>query len=188
MILPVLISWSVLSSAIALATAHPQAKPKSANKFKHDAQIKLIYDKAQDQTVVVLEPYPLAVDPANNFGYSELLMKAYFKYPGRTPREPETITFDFIWSGYDFRFEKRTKVTAKLDGQQVDLGEAERVAARGAPEGGEDQRLVLFVPYDLFTRIINTKSDRVELNMRGYFYFNKQTLEALRQVASRARP
>jgi hypothetical protein len=188
LILPVLITCSALTSALGLAPATAQTKPNSSKKFKHDARITQIYDKAQDQTIVVLEPYPLVVDPANNFDFSELAMKVYFKYPGTTPRPPESVTFDFVWSGYDFRFEKRTKVTVKLDGKQVDLGEAERVAARGAPEGGEDQRLVLFVPYDLFTRIINTRSDRVELHMRGYFYFDKQTLEALRHVASRAHP
>ena len=113
-------------------------------------------------------------------------MTVSFTYGGAVPSRPEIVTFDFVWMSYDWQFNKRNIVTAKIDKDRVDLGEAEKVGYLGLPEGRKREELVLPLSYNLFIRLINAKKNPVELRMgKAYFYLNKRTLEALRDLASR---
>ena len=118
--------------AIQASGALPQPRPK----FKHNAKIRSTYNRAKDETLVLLyQLEPVPVDPAYDFIYSELTMTVSFTYRGAVPSRPEIVTFDFVWMSYDWQFNKRSIVTAKIDKDRVDLGEAEKVGYLGLPEG-----------------------------------------------------
>ncbi len=164
---------------------NPSAQSKA--KFKHTARIRSTYDKSKNETLVILDQIdPLPVDPAYGFDFSDLRMSVYFTYQGTIPTKPETINLTFNWTSYDWKFNKKNTVTAKVDGKRLDLGTANMSDYLGLPGGRKGEVLVLSVPYLLFVQIITSTNKNVELHMgRAYFYFNKPTLEALRDLASR---
>lgn len=182
-----------LTLAVALifaCVASGAAQDKGAKtKFKHSGKIQATYDRAQDRTVVAIQPYSVNVnhdDPIDS-----VAIAAGFIYPGQTlASRPQFIEFGVISQtrdGWKFEQEKDRALTLVIDGEAINLGSMKLVTARrftlGALYYRED--LAFVMPYEGFVRMANAKKVVVKVG-KTELKLKNEHLEAMRDLLSRA--
>lgn len=102
---------------------------------KESTRVKVSYDKSADETTVslplwtVLEmPGTIEVRTPNGttkLPSETLRMTAFFTYPGKTSVKPDHVRFGFLsLAARDPKYRDERKLSAKIDGRVIDLGEA----------------------------------------------------------------
>ncbi len=153
--------------------------------FRHDQDIETQFDKKSDTTKVEIRRMLVPVISIRND--PTLNLSIYFTYPGRTPKRPESIVLGFISVTTEQvrKFQDFRELKVSLDGKTESLGTPELLEGKILPRAYREV-LAMYLPYQTFLRIINTKQERVELWLgRVNFLLNWKHLEALRDLASR---
>ena len=189
------------------AAQEPAAQRQGARKFKYKGKIKTQYDRAKDETLVLLWPLTLeqrdgsveAVFPAEGGAVrrlpGEILQAmAYFTYPGKTFAAPEFVTLGFKATVYERRvLNDGAELVVESDGERVTLGRV-RLTGRSPSTAIQTERLQYYdelvelpVTRELFTRLVNARKVRASLDGR-WVSIPENHLEALRDLAGRAAP
>ncbi|MDQ1610522.1 MAG: hypothetical protein QOG00_453 [Pyrinomonadaceae bacterium] len=181
----------ILTVAIIFAcVASGAAQDKGAKtKFKHSGKIQATYDRAQDRTVVAIQPY--AVNINHDDPLDSIAIAAGFIHPGQTlASQPQFIEFGVISqtrNGWKFEQEKDRALTLVIDGEAINLGEMKLITARrftlGALYYRED--LAFTMPYEGFVRMVNAKKVVVKVG-KTELKLKNEHLEAMRDLISRA--
>ena len=167
-------------------------------------KIKTVYDKAKDETLMVLMPMMVSVIPGTidasfpaegatmRLPSAELRMTAYFSFPGKTLITPKQIVLGFQSLTQDkTKFAQERELTVTADGSQLNFGEM-TITDRRIDSGIQlrdttfyRETLELPVAYEDFLRI--TKAAKVSVRL-GKTNFDLQSgqLQSLRALAEKA--
>jgi hypothetical protein len=201
-----IIGPGALSLLIGLATfAQNPASSKQPNPtFKHHAEIVSVYDKAKDETAVVMHWYRVswpsgtdiynrgtAVDQARY----ELSIQAAFSYPGRSIKTiPANIQFEVrVWHPGKsfFRTQAMPELTANVNREQISLGRILLVKTKTFVDIDNGrvsiEHVSAFFTYQGLRRLI--EANEVTMSAGDLtFSLKDHHLEALRDLASRMSP
>ena len=184
------------------------AVPK--RKFKHRAELVSVYDKAKDQTVVMMRWYRVnwpRYDEKHldiyNRPYSEqsrqdnyLHIQAAFAYPGRNlTTSPGAVQFDIQIKregSSGFKSQDMPELRAVVDGEHISLGKTLLVSSKTAVTIVRPRQLSYEVLSARFTyqgllRLVNAKKVVMKIGQLE-FELEDTHLEALRDLASRMVP
>lgn len=124
-----------------------------------------------------------------------LLMQIFFTYPGKSPSVPRTVAFLFTSQDSSPRYNTHRNLVAEIDGEKVDLGQADLVQTREENyslqkilSGGEQYVKEIFgiaAPYEAFMRMSRAKKLKLKLNKTD-ISFNSCNIEALQNLVSQA--
>ncbi|MEP7337802.1 MAG: hypothetical protein ABI977_08655 [Acidobacteriota bacterium] len=125
-----------------------------------------------------------------------LLMQIFFTYPGKSPRVPRTVALLFTSQDSSPRYNTYRNLVAVIDGEKVDLGQADLVQTREENyslqkilSGGEEYVKEIFgiaVSYESFVRMSQAKRLKVKLNKTD-IPFNSCNIEALQNLVSQVK-
>lgn len=183
-------------------------KPPAKRKFNYTGKIVTNYDPAKDRTMVLIQLMPVkeGEDPAfdpdlrqrESLGQApgripeRLQFSMYFTYPGQTLATPPYVSVGFVYVALDPKRYESHELSAKVDGEKIELGRMQVVADKSiAVVGGYrpyTQRVLdMTIPYEQFLRIANAKRVKMRLGELD-FDLTKDHLEAIRDLASRTAP
>jgi hypothetical protein len=175
--------------------------PDTKRKFNHRAQIVSAYDKAKDQTSVVMLWYRVSEDAKEPALFSQtrppaVSIMAGFGYPGRVLRStPPSIEFH-IEAEYEgkslFKVKEMPDLIAVVDGESISLGKlllerSKTTVGILAPRQITVERLVATFTYQGLLRLTGGKKVTMKAG-RLEFELKDRHLEALRDLASRMVP
>jgi len=176
-------------------------KPPQRRNFKYNGKIVSTYDKAKDQTLVLIQLMPVksveeprtGIDPDPIGKTPESLgISFYFTYPGQTLVTPRFVGFGVLYEALDPQKYESHLLSTKIDGQRVDFGKMvmqheKMVHYRGTYKPYTNRILELNISYENFLRLANAK--KVKMKLGDYdFDLSKDQLEAIRDLASRTVP
>ena len=181
----------------------PPAVPK--RKFVHDAKIRSVYDKSNDQTVLIMEWYrvkwPLIdekqkyIDEESGYAHHRLEIQAACAYPGRVlASTPQAIQFDvrlYHWGRSEFKSQDTPELVAIVDGEQISLGKIVVTMSRTWVDLSDGQvsivKLSALFTYEGLLRLVKAKNVEMRFG-KTEFRLQEKHLEALRDLASRMVP
>jgi hypothetical protein len=169
--------------------------------YKYDGKIVTTYDTGKAQTIVLIQLMDIKEAEVAEFvnvysptgqTYDYLAITWFFAYPGKTFATPKSVSVGFAYEAqHPERYESR-KLTAKIDGEKVELGKMDemgerKLVTRHAKPNYVRGLLEMTIPYELFLRLANAKKVKMKL---GEFEFDlsKDHLNAMRDLASRTVP
>jgi hypothetical protein len=197
----------VLLSSVSVRGQHKDpGAPK--RKFKHSAQFSSVYDKAKDQTTVVMDWYYVKLPNfgeknyldlyySHSFGHqSRVYIKAAFVYPGQLATSPpDAVQFEITMTLHgpsEFKGKEMPELIAFVDGERISLGKTLLLHSRTMvltqhPIQVSWELLSARFTYQGLLRLsgakkITMKVGRVELALED------EHVEALRDLASRMAP
>ena len=180
----------------------------SKRRFKHTAEIASVYDKAKNQTTVVMDWYEVysgLLDPSHVNSYQDLALDrqdnrvfilAAFTIPGRVlSLTPEDVEFGIKIGnrgGAPFKKAETPELIAVVDGQTISLGKTSLLKLRTWVTT-ENSRQVSFAQlsarftYQGLQRIVQAKQVAMKIG-QIQFELKETNLEALRDLASKMVP
>jgi hypothetical protein len=178
------------------SAAHTQGKLKAG-------RIKTVYDKAKDETTMVLAPMTVSEVPGTieasfpaegatrKLPSATLQMVAYFSFHGKTLVTPRYVVVGFLsLSQGEYKYASDRELTVTADGSPLDLGEM-KVADRRVDSGIQlgnvtfyRETLELPMKYEEFLRIAKAAKVSVRLGKTA-FDLSADQREALRAIANR---
>jgi hypothetical protein len=192
-----------LSAALLLSLTPTRAQeggppPIPKRKFNHHAEIVSVYDKAADNTSVVLQWYPVNDESkrsARPFP-PNVKIRVGFGYAGKTLKAaPPSVRFD-IGADHEgesyFKGKEMPELFALVDGEQIGLGKtllerSKTTVGIVAPWQTTVETLTATFTYQGLLRIANAKKVRLKAGALE-FELGERQLEALRDLASRMTP
>jgi hypothetical protein len=200
------IGLCVLTLILGLATFVQHTAPsKSGNQaFKHHAEFVSVYDRAKDQTVVVMQWYdvswPSGPDIYNrgtapDRAQYDLDIQAAFSYPGRSIKTvPANVQFEVRVRHPGKSFFKATampELKANVDRELISLGLTSLVKAKTFVDVDEGQvsyeHFSAYFTYQGLQRLIEAKDVTMSAGDLT-FSLKDHHLDALRDLASRMSP
>jgi hypothetical protein len=182
------------------AQSHENLQPPAKKNYKYDGKIVTTYDKAKDQTLVLIQLMPVkeAEDPHDIMedtgqhprDWSRLGFTMFFSYSGQSVTTPKEVSIGFLYDALEPKYYEGHVLAAKIDGERITLGTmvvldtkiVERKWARYTR-----RTLELVVPYEQLLRLANAK--KVKMTLGSFeFTLSKDHLEAIRDLASRTTP
>jgi hypothetical protein len=189
-----------LCATLGWAQSAPAPPPKKD--YKYEGKIVSTYDKAKDQTLVLIQlmdvkdvedPRPVTEDSFDKpRSHDRLGFTMFFAYPGETLATPRYVSIGFSYMALDPQRYKDHVLTAKIDGERITLGKMEvlrtqEVIVRTAYKRYTRRALELVIPYEQFLRLANARKVKMKLGDQE-FDLSKDHLEAVRDLASRTVP
>jgi len=172
--------------------------------FEHHAEIVSVYDKAKDQTTVVMDWYHVYAglhlkefySPEFDVRHNRLDIQAAFVYPGHVlSSTPEALWFGIRVGkegGPLFKAKETPELTAVVDGETISLGKALLVKGKAWLDSETTTqlsvaRLSARFTYQGLLRIVRAKKVAMKVGQLQ-FDLRESNLEALRDLASRMVP
>jgi len=164
--------------------------------FEHHAEIVSVYDKAKDQTTVVMDWYRVYAGLYLKERHNRLDIQAAFVYPGHVlSSTPEALWFGIRVGkegGPLFKAKETPELTAVVDGETISLGKALLVKGKTWLDSETTTQLSFAQLSARFTyqgllRIVRAKKVAMKVGQLQ-FDLRESNLEALRDLASRMVP
>ena len=136
------------------------------------------YDAAANETTV---RFPRIKLGGENGKYYSLHSVTFFKYPGRTKRRPELLTFELQTIVKARKLKVDLYVQLLIDGEKVFLSSnrwAEKNVVRGKPWVSE--HIALRMPYEVFVKITKAKDFAIQMDEVKFVVADRE-LQMLRQ-------
>jgi hypothetical protein len=141
-------------------------------------KIESSYDAPKDETTVRHSPIKLG---GENGQYHSLHLVVSYKYPGKTKRIPDFLTFELITVVKDRKLNPDLYVQLLVDGDKIFLPSnrwAEKNPVPGRPWISE--HIALRMPYEVFTMITQAKNVVIQMDAIN-FSVGKSELKLLRE-------
>ena len=193
-----IILLALLASSLSILCLAQQPGEIAKRKFKHRGQIDSSYDASSNKTTVVLNPYQISANAADEGETKEYFsIMCGFIYQGRTMTDyPETIEFHIISDGtrgFKFDDDKKRTLTIEIDGERIRLGTMTLVRSKHFAFGsspvnrfrnGYLEELSIILTYQGLLKIAEGK--KVWLFVAQHkIDLDHEHMEALRDLASR---
>ena len=153
--------------------------------FKHNTKIQTKYDRANDQTMVYIDPY---FNYSGSVKYFRLLENvtpiAAFRYPGKTLTAiPQQVEFGLITnSSNGWFFGKDTELIVVADGKPVFSGTMKIISKNKPSVYVEILNIVM--PTEIFLKIANSNSVEIKAGPLVQVKLLNDHLEVFRDLAS----
>jgi hypothetical protein len=193
----------VLTSLIFLSAASIRAQGSNSpsvakRKYKHDAEIASVYEKAKDHTTVIMQLYRITDENTDRMLYPipqlpYIAIGAAFGYPGRLLKTTAAAIDFKIRTDYEgpslFRNKEMPELIAVVDGENISLGKTSLAGSKTAttivrPRQITSELLVATFTYEGLLRLANAKTVSMKIGQLE-FKLRENHLEALRDLSSR---
>jgi hypothetical protein len=167
--------------------------PVPKRKFNHHAEFESVYDKAKDQTLVMMQWYGVREDLSAD---DVLFINAGFAYPGRVLTAlPMAVKFGIQTrhGGVSFfKGKEAPELVAIVDGERISLGKTSLEKSKTLTTIERPRQLTYETFYAEFTyagllRLADAKKVTLKVSQLEYD-LEERHLEALRDLASRMAP
>lgn len=150
----------LLIIAVGVSSATAQRQPPAESNTPKDSRITLSYQQAEDATIIGTERMLISGTSPDKL---DLLVSSFFR--GKTPTEkPVAVSFLISSGAKKELFAASTELILTLDGERLPLGSmrrGHRSCEKSLPSGAGCvywvEKMDLFIPYRIFTQIINAK-------------------------------
>jgi hypothetical protein len=166
--------------------AQPTPKPIKKQGYFSRARFETSYDKFKDETTVKFKRLPLTGGMRLAMSAEMIYLMGAFQFKGQKMSEPATTAYlGFLSESKDWVFLRDQHLIVLVDGERIDLGDAERDSDIRI---GEVKELLVFdVPAETLSKIAN--GDKVEMQLGSReFKLKDNARAALRDLAERMRP